>query len=315
MRLWVQPVPVPVPVHVPVPADGTVTVPMAWPPLEVVLRATKPSLQHLFDQLALSCPQEQEHGQEQGQGQGQEQGQGQGQEQEQGQRRGILRVFKWQPMRGEWAELGPDPSLANLPEPTPEGGDKGTGGSSSGSGSWSLTFSTTKRRYCQSEKEVQALAKAQETARRKALKTPATVAPAKLVEGDLLAVFTDPGLPVPPPLGPHSQVEKHSTLRDPGAVCRGICRPEDAYMALLLGHAEAERKARKGGSGSGSGGSYLASAELSGARALAAKNAAASKQGQRGKGTGGGAKPEAALRLNLDFSDDEDEDEEEADTN
>ena len=151
--------------------------------------------------------------------------------------------------------------------------------------------------------------KTQETARRKLMKAPVTVAPVKLAEGDLLAAFFDPGLPVRPLLASASDGSSSQQRPAKRVVCKGIRRPEDAYTALLLSRAEAQRKGAK----TGAAGSYLTSAELSSARAIAAKNAALSKQSGAGAGVGAGdkKKPEAVLRLNLDFSDDEDEDEDE----
>ena len=293
-RLWLQVLPVPEPAPSPgqgeVASDeGVLTVPMQWPPREVVFRgASKPSIGQLYEHLASSlAPADQ----------------GQDQHQDQPGNRGLLRVFKWYPLRGEWTELCPDPSLANLP--TAE--DKDSGGAAKKSSSWSLTFTSTKQTQCRSSTEAEALMKTQETARRKLMKAPVTVAPIKLAEGDLLAAFFDPGLPVRPLLASASDSSSSQQRPAKRVVCKGIRRPEDAYTALLLSRAEAQKMGVKAGAA----GSYLTSAELSSARAIAAKNAALSKQSGAGAGAGDKKKPEAVLRLNLDFSDDEDEDEDE----
>ena len=134
------------------------------------------------------------------------------------------------------------------------------------------------------------------------MKAPATVPPAKLADGDLLAAFLDPGLPVPPAVATDGRSEAHDAQSTTGTyVVKELCRPEDAYAAMLMERTEQGRRRHKSSKGS----THLTSAEVTGSRLLQAKNATS---GKNGKTNSHNQHTEVKLNIgDLSFSSDEDE--------
>ena len=257
MRLWI---------HKVTSADissSTALVPMRYPPTEIMLQVPggKPSIKQLFDCLMQSI----------------EQGQGQ------------IRAFKWWQARGEWAEISPDPSLENALEP------RGRVDKEEDKGGWSLSFNAAPSTICQNQSDAERLIKQQAAMRTRNRKAPATMSPTLLQEGDLIAAFVDPALPVPPQIRA-KVVDVHDVANEP-IVRKTLQRPEDAYLVKLISSSELHKRTKKSSA-------ILSSSEVTGAHTLASKKG----RSRRDSDATPSMRQETALKLgDLDFSDEEEE--------